>query len=111
MKLEKPPKHLAADGRAFWRGVLSDFNIDDTAGRALLLTACESLDRMAAARQAIETDGAVVRDRYGQPKIHPAAALEKDSRNGFLAALRALQLEISPPKPLGRPPRPTGWKP
>ena len=110
-RANQPPKHLGRAGKAFWRGVMGDFDIDDAAGRALLLTACESLDRIEAARKAIAADGEVIRDRYGQPKVHPAAALEKDARNGFLAAMRALQLEISPPKPVGRPARPLGWRP
>jgi len=108
---KKLPKHLSDDGREFWSQVISEFSINDAPGRALLLTACEALDRMAAARRVIETEGEITKDRYGQSKVHPACALEKDSRNGFLAALRALQLDISPTLPPGRPTQPLGWSP
>jgi hypothetical protein len=48
----------------------------------------------------------VVEDRYGQVKVNPACVLEKDARNGFLAALRALHLDIEPLR--DRPGRPMG---
>ena len=60
---------------------------------------------MWAAQAAIEAQGAVVTDRYGQTKVNPACALEKDSRNGFLLALKQLNLDIEPLRhSVGRPP-------
>jgi P27 family predicted phage terminase small subunit len=109
--LSKLPKHLSDDGREFWSSVISEFSINDAAGLALLLTACEALDRMAAARRVIEADGEIVEDRYGQKKVHPACQLERDSRNGFLAAMRALSLDMGPARPVGRPTQPPGWRP
>lgn len=111
MLSKKSAKHLSEDGQTFFSQVVAEFDIQDAAGLALLLTACEALDRMAAARRVIEAEGEVIKDRYGQSKVHPACALEKDSRNGFLAAMRALHLEIGPPRPVGRPTQPLGWSP
>lgn len=108
---EKLPKHLSDEGAEFWSSVISEFSIQDAAGLALLLTACEALDRMSAARRVIEAEGEIVKDRYGQSKVHPACQLERDSRNGFLAAMRALSLDIGPTLPVGRPPQPIGWRP
>jgi P27 family predicted phage terminase small subunit len=109
--LSKLPKHLSDDGREFWSSVISEFSINDAAGLALLLTACEALDRMANARLVIEADGEIVKDRYGSPRVHPACQLERDSRNGFLAAMRALSLDMGPARPVGRPTQPPGWRP
>jgi hypothetical protein len=109
--LSKLPKHLSDDGREFWSSVISEFSINDAAGFALLLTAAEALDRMSAARRVIQDEGELVKDRYGQSRINPACQLERDSRNGFLAAMRALHLETGPPRPVGRPPQPVGWRP
>jgi P27 family predicted phage terminase small subunit len=106
---KKPPKHLSEDAHAFFSQVIAEFDITDAAGLALLLTACEALDRMSAARRVIEADGEITEDRYGQKKVHPACQLERDSRNGFLAAMRALQLDIGPTLPVGRPTTPLGW--
>ena len=102
----KPPRHLHGDGREFFTSVSAEYSIVDPAGLALLTTAAECLDRMRQAQAAIAKDGAVVVDRYGAPKVHPAAALEKDARTGFLAALRALNLDIEPLR--DRPGRPAG---
>jgi P27 family predicted phage terminase small subunit len=105
----KSPEHLSKDGQTFFSQVIAEFEIADAAGLALLLTACEARDRAVAARRVIQAEGEVITDRYGQSKVHPACALEKDSRNGFLAALRALSLDISPALPVGRPTTPLGW--
>lgn len=96
MKPPEPPRHLKKPGRQFWAQVVAEYGIADAAGLALLTTATECLDRIRAAQAAIARDGAVVRDRYGRPKIHPATVLERDARNGFLAALRALNLDLEP---------------
>jgi len=100
-----PPRHLKKPGRDLWRGVTKEYGIDDSAGTALLETACVCWDRMRAAEKAIDEHGETVNDRYGQSKLNPACALEKDARNGFIAAIRALNLDIEPlrDKP-GRPP-------
>ena len=100
----KPPKHLKRDGRKLWRELVEEYSITDAAGLALVTTAAECLDRMRAAQVAIEQHGEVVTDRYGQVKVNPAATLEKDSRAGMLAALKALNLDLEPLKEIGRPP-------
>ncbi len=94
--MKNPPKHLKADGRRLWRDLADEYGIDDAAGLTLLCTAAECLDRMRAAQKAIEAQGEVVDDRYGVPKQHPACALEKDSRNGLMAALKAMNLDLEP---------------
>lgn len=106
----KAPKHLGKEGRAFYRAIVRDYAVDDSAGLALLTTASECLDRMRAAQNKIAEHGEVVTDRYGSLKANPAVQIEKDSRNGFLASLKALQLDIEPLRDTpGRPTSPTGW--
>jgi hypothetical protein len=102
--MKKPPKHLRPAGAAFFGSVLADYAINDSAGLALLQAAAEAVDRMTAAREAIDRDGEIIRDRYDCPKTHPACSLERDARSGFLAAMRGLNLELEPPRPMGRPP-------
>jgi len=101
----QPPKHLGEAGATLWRGLVSEYGIADAGGLKLVQTACECADRMAAAQAAIAKDGTFVRDRYGQVKVHPAAALEKDARGGLLAALKLLNLDLEPLRDApGRPP-------
>ena len=90
------PEGLRADGESFFERVAAEYTIDDAAGRELLARAAECVDRLAAARAAIAEHGELVIDRYGAPKLNPACNLEKDARNGFLAALRALNLDLEP---------------
>ncbi len=96
MKTRKAPAHLRRDGATLWREVAAEYSIEDAAGLALLTTAAECLDRMRAAQVAIAEHGAVIPDRYGGVKVNPACALEKDARNGFLLAIKALNLDIEP---------------
>lgn len=104
-KIHNPPDHLGEHGREFWRAVAEEYEITDAAGLALLTTAAECLDRMRRAQAAIAILGEVVLDRYKSPKLNPACGLEKDARNGFIAALRALNLDIEPLRDrAGRPP-------
>jgi phage terminase small subunit len=100
----RPPKHLDTAGKALFAELVREYSIDDPAGLALLAVAGECLDRMRAAQKAIEQHGEVVTDRYKQVKVNPACALEKDSRNGFLASIRALNLDLEPLRDrVGRP--------
>lgn len=100
------PEHLREPGRAFYSSVAAEYGIIDSAGVALLVTAAECMDRMRAAQASIAEHGELVIDRYGAPKLNPACALEKDARAGFLAAMRALNLDLEPLRDgPGRPPQ------
>lgn len=92
----KAPAHLGKHGKALWEGIVRDYAIDDSAGLTLLSTACECLDRMKEAQALVKKHGAVFEDRYGGLKSNPANKIELDSRNGMLAALRALNLDLEP---------------
>lgn len=98
MKSPSPPKGLSPGARQFWRGVQEEYAIVDPAGLALLEVAARAWARLEGARMVVDAEGAVVKDRWGQSKPHPAANVERDARSGFLAALRALQLDVEPLK-------------
>ncbi len=97
------PRDLSAAARAFWSDVMRDFAIDDAAGLRLLLTACQSLDRMREAQALIKKHGILVKDRFGQLVRNPATTVERDARTAMLHALKALNLDIAPPGKAGRP--------
>ncbi|MBK0400643.1 P27 family phage terminase small subunit [Limibaculum sp. M0105] len=106
----KPPKHLSKEAASWWRSLIAEYEISDVAGLTLVTTAAECLDRMRAAQDAIRKHGEVIEDRYGSVKTNPACSLEKDSRNGLLAALKALNLDLEPVKPRGRPVAVPAWR-
>lgn len=88
----KAPAHLSAEARALWSRLLADYPLDDAAGLLLLQSACESFDRLQDARRTLAKEGAIVRDRWGQPKPHPAAGVERDARTQMHSALRLMKL-------------------
>lgn len=96
----KPPGHLSPEAGAWWDRLASEYGIGsdgDEAGVLLLQTAMEAFDRMRACQASIEAEGVQVRDRFDQIKPHPLLPAERDSRAQMLAALKALNLDISPP--------------
>ena len=101
----KPPAHLSTESKTFWKQIVDDYSISDAAGLKILRVACESFDRVQAARQAIDTAGMLLLDKFGQSKINPLLATERDARSSFLAALKALNLDVAPDcHRIGRPP-------
>ena len=101
----KAPPTLSAEARAWWRKLTSEYAIRDEGGLLLLGTALQAFDRMRDAQRSIAEQGVTFLDRYGQPRLNPAAQVERDSRVGMLQALRALHLDV---EPLGKPGRPSG---
>jgi P27 family predicted phage terminase small subunit len=91
-KCEATPKHLKGASRQLWIRLRADFVVDDGAGLALLQAACEAFQRTQEARAMIEKEGAVIADRFGQLKPHPAVNIERDNRAQMISALRALKL-------------------
>ncbi|MQA88727.1 MAG: hypothetical protein GEU90_00635 [Gemmatimonas sp.] len=102
----KTPSTLSREAQGWWRKLVEEYALDDPAGLLLLQTALEAFDRMRGAQELIQSEGATVTDRFGQPKPHPATVIERDSRAGMMAALRALNLDIEPLN--DRPGRPAG---
>jgi len=86
------PRHLGAEARALWQRLQADFVIADAAGTALLRCVCECFERISEMRTIVKRDGAIIKDRFGQSRPHPALAIERDARAGMISALRALRL-------------------
>ena len=102
----KAPSHLGPDGRTLWRSIVADYAISDAAGLTLVTTVCECLDRMRQAQVLIEEHGACIVSDDGTLRSNPAAKVELDSRNGMLAAMRQLNLDLEPQR--DHPGRPVG---
>ncbi|MBG6082710.1 P27 family phage terminase small subunit [Rubrivivax gelatinosus] len=88
----RPPAHLSAAAKKLWAKLLDDYALDDAAGQLLLQSACEAYDRLQEARRVLDKEGAVVKDRWGQAKPHPAAGIERDARSQMHSALRLMKL-------------------
>lgn len=106
---QEPPETLSEAGRAFWRAVVERFDLE-AVDLPLLAGACEMLDRAAAAREQVTREGTVVADRFGQPKEHPAAAVERQSWLTFSKLRRELNVDSVPAPSESRPPLRAAYK-
>jgi P27 family predicted phage terminase small subunit len=101
-----PPKRLSTEARKSWQKVVDEYQIVDDTGLIILTTAFEAFDRMRNAQDQIKLEGMTSVDRFGQVKAHPLLTVERDARAQFLAALKALNLDVEPLA--DRPGRPDG---
>jgi phage terminase small subunit len=98
----RPPK-LSGEAKRWWTQIVAGFEIEDEAGLLILRTAMESLDRLREAQSILARDGIITTDRFGQQRQHPATLIERDART-LMRSLKALNLDVVPPGPIGRPP-------
>jgi phage terminase small subunit len=94
-RLAPPPDHLDPEEQALFRQVIAEFQIDDSGSISLLVTAMECHQRCRRARERVDEDGETVLDRFRQLRPHPCIAIERDARDGYLRAMRALNLKPS----------------
>src|SRR5262245_26387561 len=93
-KTPTAPAHLEAEERELWRRIILEHTFDDGASLALLRTACEAHMRARRCRQRIDADGETITDRFNQVRAHPLLASERDARAAWLAAMKALRLDL-----------------
>ena len=84
-----------------WARVVDGFEVDAHALDVLAL-ACEAAGRCADARDVIDREGVTFRDRWGQPRAHPATTVESTNRLQVARLLREMGLadadEARPPR-------------
>ena len=99
----KPPRHLKPETAKWWAWVVEEFKLELHHIRLLTLAA-DAWDRCQQARQIIDKEGLTYEDRFDQPVSRPEVAIERDSRTAFARLLREVDLDVEPPRPVGRPP-------
>jgi P27 family predicted phage terminase small subunit len=106
----KAPKHLRPETRKWWEQVAEDYACESHHLRLLTLAA-EAWDRATEAREAIAASGAYYTSKAGEPRAHPAIAVERDARIAFARLVRELSLTTdNPSEPYSRPPRQLGGR-
>lgn len=88
-------RRLSTEARKLFKRVVAEWNIQDEAGRFLLTVACEALTEMREAQETLAREGAIIRDRFGQDRLHPACQREKEARAHMLAAFKQLNLDLA----------------
>ena len=107
--MKKPvqtPKTLSSEAKSIWRKLVAEYSIEDEGGYQVLQVGLEAYCRMRDAQKQIASDGVTTTDRFGQVKAHPLLPVERDARAQYLAALKALNLDLEPLR--DRPGRPGG---
>ena len=99
----QPLTTLGKAGRTLWDQVSSEFDISGVETRTLLSQVCESADRLARIRAAIDKTGEVIITRTGLPKANPAMQAEIAFRNFIVRTLARLGLQSPPGRGSGRP--------
>jgi len=94
MKTPQPPKHLTAAAKRIFREIVDEYSIEDQGGLKILASGIEAWDRAKKAREEIDKLGMMLPDRWGQPKINPLCAVERDNRAQWLQSLKLLKLDI-----------------
>lgn len=95
MSTPKPPRGLSAEARRLWISVNADFVLD-AASASLLLVALEALARLREAQAAVAEHGLLIPGARGGLRTNPALAIENQSRQAFLAALKQLNFDAAP---------------
>ena len=90
----KAPDHLGEDGARLWAAVTKGWELEEH-DLARLRLACEQLDRASEARHRVLEDGLIVRDRFQQPKPHPAVDIERHATALAIRAIRELGLDAA----------------
>lgn len=92
----KAPEGLSKAAISWWKKLFDEYQITDNAGLLLLEQALRSFDRAEEARALIDKEGAVIRDRFNQPRQHPACQVERDNRAAVVKTLAALGIDGGP---------------
>lgn len=102
-KKPRTPAGLSSEAQRWWKRIVSEYEIGDSGGRLVLQTMLEAFDTMRRAQAVLEAEGLNIIDRFGQKKVHPLCAVERDARGQVYAGLKALNLDLEPIKNIGRP--------
>jgi P27 family predicted phage terminase small subunit len=107
-QIPQPPAHLSRAAKTLWRNLHSEWVLDEPGSIAILVVGLESFDRCQDARKILAAEGLATRDRFGQVRVHPLAAVARDAEAAFRSALRQLGVDKPPDDtPSRRPGRPT----
>lgn len=91
--VEPAPAHLSATAKAKWDELQE---ICGGAARPILVSMLEAMDRREQARLQIVEHGAVIKDKFGIPKVSPWMAIERDSTLVMQRAFRLLGFDQEP---------------
>jgi hypothetical protein len=96
--IPKPPANLGPAGATLWRSIMSEFDISDAGGLALLEQIASAYDRAERLRIEIDRDGEIVHTRTGM-REHPGLRAELASRSFVVRSLQRLGINLEAVRP------------
>jgi hypothetical protein len=90
----QPPATLGPAGIRLWDAILTDYEISDAGGLALLEQAAAAYDRAERLRIEIDRDGEIIRGRGGIMREHPGLKIELGSRSFVCRTLQRLGINL-----------------
>ena len=89
-KIPDPPKGLRTSGRALWRSVLTDFDLDEHES-AILTQACRIADLCDQLQGLVDTEGPMSESSQG-PRVHPAVVELRQQGIALARLMTALRI-------------------
>src|SRR5262249_42269406 len=97
-----PPLSLGKAGASQWRTIMSEYRIEDSGGRAVLVQICSATDNLHECDTAIARDGAMIKAKNGF-REHPLCKQRLALRAFICRSVQRLGLNLEPVKSPGRP--------
>lgn len=88
--IPRPPAGLSKTGRALWRAVLTDFELDDHES-AILTQACRLADLCDTLQGTLDTEGVMSQSSQGT-RVHPAAVELRQQSIALARLMTALRI-------------------
>jgi hypothetical protein len=88
-----PPANLGPAGTNLWRSIMTEFDVGDAGGRALLEQAALAYDRAERLRVEIDAAGEIIHTRNG-PREHPGLKGELAARSFICRTLQRLGINL-----------------
>ena len=107
MTPKTPPATLGCESRRLWRELNGAYLLEKPQLMTLRV-ALEAYDRLLEAQAIIAREGLIYETETKYKRAHPALAIEKAARDGFLRAWASLDWDVEPPLAVGRPPMYSG---
>ena len=102
----KAPQYFELSIRKLWKAICEQYDFN-AAELQVLETGLACLSRRNEARRLLDTEGLILKSASGTCHAHPAAVIEKQAHQGWIAAFRALglredEIQLRPGRPGGR---------
>jgi len=92
-----PPSDYLSDPIRDWmKGIQDEYNLESHHEK-ILLAAAQAWQQMIEALETVKNEGSFFEDWRGQPRVHPAVGVARDSRIAFLRSMRELGLDLEKP--------------